>query len=155
MKKPRIMCIIRMMVARLGELDHAITHCDHLSRRRKQLDLGVTVRSLLLTTIPDSTSQKFLLLGTSPRGKGGDEGRHAMIFLDFAPLRHRQCTDKDFERWYARSSEGQECLMGHKVCESCTLVCECGMCTDTETSNGIVEEDWTPSVMSVTNSRTQ
>jgi hypothetical protein len=38
-----------------------------------------------------------------------------MIFLDFAPLQHRQCTEKDFERWYARSSEGKECLMGHKV----------------------------------------
>ncbi|RXK41140.1 signal sequence binding protein [Tremella mesenterica] len=78
-----------------------------------QLDLGVTVRTLLLTTIPDSTSQKFLLLGSSSR-RDSDGGRHAMIFLDFAPLRHRQCTDDDFERWYARSEVGEECLMGHK-----------------------------------------
>lgn len=81
---------------------------------RNELKLGTTVRSLLLTTIPDSTSQKFLLLGTSSR-KESTEGRHALIFLDFAPLQHRQCTEKDFEKWYARSSEGQECLMGHKV----------------------------------------
>lgn len=38
-----------------------------------------------------------------------------MVFLDFAPLRHRQCADADFERWYARSAEGKECLMGHKA----------------------------------------
>ncbi|KAK4688992.1 hypothetical protein P7C73_g1101, partial [Tremellales sp. Uapishka_1] len=78
-----------------------------------QLDLGMTVRVLLLTTIPDSTSQKFLLLGTAPRRESGS-GRHAMIFLDFAPLSHRQCTEDDFERWYARSADGKECLMGHK-----------------------------------------
>ena len=82
---------------------------------RKQLDLGVTVRTIVLTTIPDSTSQKFLLLGTSPRTKGGDGGRHALVFLDFAPLQTRQCKDNDFERWYARGAEGKECLMGHKV----------------------------------------
>jgi hypothetical protein len=86
-----------------------------LTLRRKELKLGVTVRSVILTTIPDSTSQKFLLLGTSPRGKGGDGGRHALVFLDFAPLKNRQCSDKDFEKWYARSAEGKECLMGHKV----------------------------------------
>ncbi|ODN82335.1 signal sequence binding protein [Cryptococcus wingfieldii CBS 7118] len=78
-----------------------------------QLDLGVTVRGLVLTTIPDSTSQKFILLGTLPRKDSGG-GRHAMIQLDFAPLQTRQCTDDDFERWYARSGEGNECLMGHK-----------------------------------------
>ena len=83
-------------------------------RTWKELDLGVTVRAIVLTTVPDSTSQKFLLLGSSPRGKGGDGGRHALIFLDFAPLQQRQCTEKDFERWYARSADGKECLMGHK-----------------------------------------
>ncbi|WVW85580.1 hypothetical protein I302_107618 [Kwoniella bestiolae CBS 10118] len=79
-----------------------------------QLDLGVTVRGLVLTTIPDSTSQKFLLIGTLPRRDSGKGGRHALIFLDFAPVQTRQCTDSDFERWYARSEEGKECLMGHK-----------------------------------------
>jgi hypothetical protein len=38
-----------------------------------------------------------------------------MIFLDFAPLQQRECKDDDFEQWYARSAEGKECLMGHKV----------------------------------------
>ena len=73
-----------------------------------KLDIGVTLRTVLLTTIPDSTSQKFLLVGTTK----GDR-RNAIIFLDFAPLRHHQCQDGDFEKWYARSNQGQ-CLMGHK-----------------------------------------
>ncbi|WWC63338.1 uncharacterized protein I303_105938 [Kwoniella dejecticola CBS 10117] len=79
-----------------------------------QLHLGVSVRGLVLTTIPDSTSQKFLLIGTLPRRDSVKGGRHAMIFLDFAPVQTRQCTSSDFEKWYARSEEGRECLMGHR-----------------------------------------
>jgi hypothetical protein len=75
--------------------------------------LGVTVRALLLTTVPDSTSQKFLLLGTMSRKDAGAEGRHATVFLDFAPVRKRQCGAGDMEKWYARPT-GEECLMGHK-----------------------------------------
>ena len=74
----------------------------------QQLDLGITLRTVLLTTVPDSTSQKFLLIGTTPHPR-----THVLVFLDFAPLRHRQCQDRDFEKWYARSNQG-ECLMGHK-----------------------------------------
>lgn len=45
-----------------------------------------------------------------------------MIYLDFAPLQHRKCTDDDFERWYARSEEGKECLMGHKVSQTLPFI---------------------------------
>jgi hypothetical protein len=71
-----------------------------------------------LTTIPDSTSRKFILLGTYPRGTNG---QHTIIFLDFANeetggSKMRQCDkDKDMEKWYARPQNGKECLMGHKV----------------------------------------
>ncbi|CDZ97982.1 Sortilin and related receptors [Phaffia rhodozyma] len=76
-------------------------------------DFGVTIKPILLTTVPDSTSQKFLLLGTLSRADAGNNARHALVFLDFADMRKRKCTDKDFEKWYARP-EDQECLMGHK-----------------------------------------
>lgn len=66
------------------------------------------------------TLVRFLILGSVSR-KQASEGRQALIFLDFAPLQTRQCQEKDFEKWYARSSEGQECLMGHRVgCETCS-----------------------------------
>ena len=77
----------------------------------------MTLRARLLTTVPDNTSQKFLLIGELPRdapGAGGG-GRQAVVFVDFANTRTRQCTDDDFVRWYARSGLDKSCLMGHKV----------------------------------------
>jgi hypothetical protein len=68
-----------------------------------------------LTTVPDSTSQKFVLVGQIPRKEQTSRsGRYASIFLDFAETRGKKCGDSDYERWYARPSN-QECLMGHKV----------------------------------------
>ena len=74
------------------------------------------VRARALSTVQDSTSQKFLLLGQLSRQDATDEGRVAAIFIDFAPLGRRKCGDDDFERWYARTAKNKECLMGHKVC---------------------------------------
>jgi Sortilin, neurotensin receptor 3, C-terminal len=71
----------------------------------------------LLTTIPDSTSLKFLVVGTLAR-KDAENGRHVVIHIDFASLNMRKCSesDGDFEKWYARKIGGQpDCLMGHKV----------------------------------------
>ena len=81
------------------------------------LDFGVTLRAKLLTTIPDSTSTKFLLLGTLTRkSKGAGEERHIIVQVDFDALEKRKCSDSDFEKWYARNIDGrQDCLMGHKV----------------------------------------
>jgi hypothetical protein len=82
---------------------------------RRSYDFGVKIRASILTTIPDSTSQKFILTGTLSRQDATDQGRHVSIFLDFAPTRQRKCDDNDFERWNARTVKGKECLMGHKV----------------------------------------
>jgi len=84
---------ILVMVDDEEATDHVLYSYDS-GATWQQLDLGVTVKALLLTTIPDSTSQKFLLLGTSTRKSSGGDGRHALIFLDFAPLRHRQCVKR-------------------------------------------------------------
>lgn len=73
------------------------------------------MKARALTTVADGTSQKFILIGQLPRKDATSEGRYVTVFLDFAPTRSRQCTDRDFERWYARTSKGKECLMGHKV----------------------------------------
>lgn len=82
---------------------------------RKELNLGVTVRADVLTTVPDSTSLKFILLGSLSRSDQGSGGRQAIIHLDFEPARGHKCENSDFEKWYARSIKGKECLMGHKV----------------------------------------
>ena len=78
--------------------------------------MGVKLRARGLINLPDSTSQKFLLLGqvskTDPK-YGND--RAVIVFLDFSKTRGRKCQDGDFERWYARPHDS-ECLMGHRVC---------------------------------------
>lgn len=53
-------------------------------------------------------------MGTLNRASSTDEGKHAMVFLDFLPMNKRQCTENDFEKWFARTADGKECLMGHK-----------------------------------------
>lgn len=86
---------------------------------RHKFDFGVKVRARLLTTIPDSTSQKFLLLGTLTKKDKGESGeRHIVVHIDFAALEKRKCSQDrgDFEKWYARTLGGTpDCLMGHKV----------------------------------------
>jgi Sortilin, neurotensin receptor 3, C-terminal len=90
------------------------TRRDHLSR--KTFDFGVNLRARILTTVPDSTSQKFILVGQIAKKDQLDyNSRFAVVFLDFAPIRTRQCTDNDLETWYARKTKDSECLMGHKV----------------------------------------
>lgn len=84
-----------------------------------KFDFGVKLRAKLLTTIPDSTSQKFMLLGTlSRKNQGENDERHVIVQIDFASLKKRQCKQgsSDFEKWYARVINGKpDCLMGHKV----------------------------------------
>lgn len=73
------------------------------------------MRVRILTTVSDSTSQKFMIVGAvSKREPGSNQGRYAVLFLDFANTRTRKCGENDFERWNARSAT-HECLMGHKV----------------------------------------
>lgn len=84
-----------------------------------KFDFDVTLRAKLLTTIPDSTSEKFLLLGTlakkSKKTSGGDE-RNIIVYVDFSTLKKRECKSGDYEKWYARNINGRpDCLMGHKV----------------------------------------
>lgn len=92
--------------------DHGQTWSD--------FDFGVSVKVKTLTTIPDSTSLKFVLLGsTSKKNSGGGEGQYVIVQLDFATVGKRKCGDKDLEKWYARASHGEgNCLMGHKVRET-------------------------------------
>ncbi len=72
-------------------------------------NLGEKVRAKLLTTVPDSTSLKFLLEAT--------KGEEWFLFtIDFEGLHERKCGADDFEKWPARRGEDGKpsCIMGHK-----------------------------------------
>lgn len=52
----QIMCTTRTMEALAGKT----LFLGHFAESRDTLDLGINIRTLLLTTIPDSTSQKWV-----------------------------------------------------------------------------------------------
>lgn len=75
------------------------------------------IRAKLLTTTPDSTSLKFLLMGThGNEDHGAEQQQHVVYAIDFSDLHERKCEKDDFEKWPARLDEKGEpdCLMGHK-----------------------------------------
>ncbi|KAF2132752.1 vacuolar protein sorting/targeting protein 10 [Dothidotthia symphoricarpi CBS 119687] len=80
----------------------------------KSIDLGYKIRARELTTLPDSTSLKFMLYGSKKKDGGGRE--HVIIHLDFADLHERKCKDEDFKEWSVRLGEDDKpsCVMGHK-----------------------------------------
>ncbi|RMZ78525.1 hypothetical protein DV737_g3812, partial [Chaetothyriales sp. CBS 132003] len=75
--------------------------------------LDKKIRAKFLTTAPDSTTLKFLLMGT--HGTGSKSEWH-VYKVDFDGLHERSCSDKDFERWPARvDADGKAtCIMGHR-----------------------------------------
>ncbi|KAJ1917651.1 vacuolar protein sorting/targeting protein PEP1 [Tieghemiomyces parasiticus] len=85
------------------------------------LQLDFAVRAMMLTTDPDSTSQRFQLLGMSA-DRDHHFGRTFLFRLDFTHRYARQCVHdedhvdrSDFQKWYARPLNGDsDCLMGHR-----------------------------------------
>ena len=73
-------------------------------------DYMITPRQL--TTVPDSTSRKFILYGEEG---SGSEAKYVIVQLDFDELHERSCDKKDFEDWHARLDENDDpiCVMGH------------------------------------------
>ncbi|KAF8489994.1 Oligoxyloglucan reducing end-specific cellobiohydrolase [Russula emetica] len=96
------------------EIVDFVSYSTDLGKTWKRLSLGVNIRARGLSTVQDSTSQKFLLLGQLSRQDSTSEGRYVSLFLDFAPMGRRKCNENDFEKWYARTIKNKECLMGHR-----------------------------------------
>jgi hypothetical protein len=73
------------------------------------VDLDDSVKPEILTTVPDSTSLKFLFQAIK------DE-KFLVFVIDFDGLHERKCKEADFERWPARlDGDGKpSCIMGHK-----------------------------------------
>ncbi|KAG6840198.1 vacuolar protein sorting/targeting protein PEP1 [Blastosporella zonata] len=109
-----------LVVANDEEATDKIRYSTDLGKTWNSYDIGVKVLPRGLMTLPDSTSQKFLLLGqVARRDQTKDIKRVVIVFLDFVRTRSRKCTDDDFEKWYARDGKthdynfvraGHECV---------------------------------------------
>ncbi|KAI5121770.1 hypothetical protein M0805_009581 [Coniferiporia weirii] len=91
-----------------------VQYSSNLGRTWNTLKLDYRLRARALTTVPDSTSQKFMLVGQLARRDQTGSGSYVVAHIDFENTRPRQCGDADFEKWYARSGDSHECIMGHK-----------------------------------------
>ncbi|KAF9245435.1 hypothetical protein BU15DRAFT_59022 [Melanogaster broomeanus] len=90
------------------EMTDCMSYSTDFGATWKSFKLGLNIRARGLTTVSDSTSQKFMLLAQD------SQGHYAVMFLDFAPTWSRQCGDNDFEQCYTHSRRDKECLMGVK-----------------------------------------
>ena len=96
-----------------GLVDKVSYSLDH-GKEWKSVDLDDSVDAKILTTVPDSTSRKFILEATK-RSRKNKNVEYILYALDFDGLHERKCEDKDFEEWPARKDEDGKaaCLMGH------------------------------------------
>ena len=94
-----------------GETDEIKWSLNH-GKDWEDMDLDEDIRPISLTTVPDSTSLKFIL--TASKGRGSDI-KYLIYSFDFGGLDLKQCKDKDFEDWYARVDKKGDptCIMGH------------------------------------------
>ncbi|KAL2819880.1 hypothetical protein BDW59DRAFT_151241 [Aspergillus cavernicola] len=96
-----------------GKLKNIEYSLDH-GKEWKSVDLPHEIEAetygTTMTTTPDSTSLKFILVGYS-------KDDYYVYALDFDDLHERKCEEDDFDsHWPARLDENGEpdCLMGHK-----------------------------------------
>ncbi|OJD19790.1 hypothetical protein AJ78_00290 [Emergomyces pasteurianus Ep9510] len=96
---------------RTNKISYSLDHGKNW--QQASIPEDIKIRAKILTTMPDSTSLKFLLVGSA---KADSNMEHYVIAIDFAEMEERTCGEDDFENWPARLNEKNEpdCLMGHK-----------------------------------------
>ncbi|KAG2146361.1 hypothetical protein DEU56DRAFT_971534 [Suillus clintonianus] len=94
----------------------SIMYSTDMGHTWKLYNVGIQFRAKSLTTVSDSASQKFLLLGqVIPQPQQPGISHNVAIYLDFATLGRPKCGPDDKEPWYARANFNSECIMGAKL----------------------------------------
>ncbi|EME89230.1 uncharacterized protein MYCFIDRAFT_55669 [Pseudocercospora fijiensis CIRAD86] len=95
-----------------GETKKLKWSLDH-GKKWEEMELKDKIKPYTLTTTPDSTSLKFLMLATK---RVDSKTEHFTYALDFNGLHESTCKKDDLEKWPARvDSDGKAtCIMGHK-----------------------------------------
>ncbi|KAE8145790.1 vacuolar protein sorting/targeting protein 10 [Aspergillus avenaceus] len=94
---------------RADEISYSIDH----GKEWESVELPDKIYPTMVTTTPDSTSLKFILVGSL---RENPKGEHVVYSIDFSGLHERKCEKDDFEKWPARLDQNgkPDCLMGHK-----------------------------------------
>jgi len=92
----------------VSEISYSLDH--GVNWKKESLPNDLKVFPYILTTVQDSTSLKFLLIG-----KSGKKESWKMISIDFDGLHEATCKEGDMEEWSARTDKDGKptCLMGH------------------------------------------
>ncbi|KAL4783874.1 hypothetical protein BJX76DRAFT_328747 [Aspergillus varians] len=96
--------------AKVKKIEYSLDHGKEWKSVDLPHEIDTVTYGTTVTTTPDSTSLKFILLGYS------DE-EFFVYAIDFNDLHERKCEDQDFDpHWPARLDKNgdPDCLMGHK-----------------------------------------
>lgn len=95
-----------------GPTDTMSYSLDH-GKKWQETKLEDRIKARILTTTPDSTSLKFLLIA---KVSGDPDLDFCAYSINFEDLHEDKCGKSDFENWYARVDDKGEsiCVMGRK-----------------------------------------
>lgn len=95
------------------EIVYSINHGKDWTPQKLDQKSDERIKAQLLTTTPDSTSLKFVMIGYSGQGR---KQKFYIYSIDFTSVHERKCGEDDFEDWWARQDKDgkPDCLMGHK-----------------------------------------
>lgn len=93
--------------ADVKKISYSLDHGENW--KETELPDGQEIRPLFLTTVQDSTSLKFVLVGEKKKS-------YFLFAIDFDGLHERKCGDGDMEDWHARADDSGKatCIMGQK-----------------------------------------
>lgn len=98
------------------ESTDTVSYSWNHGKKWEKFKLPVSMRAKILTTIPDGTAQKFLLIGSQTRKEAkSNKDRQLAIFIDFAGIKQK-CKPNEMEKWEVKTEDGKgnrQCLMGH------------------------------------------
>ncbi|KAL4923769.1 vacuolar protein sorting/targeting protein 10 [Aspergillus undulatus] len=96
--------------AKVKKIKYSLDHGKEWKSADLPEEINTEVYGTTVTTTPDSTSLRFILVGHSKKG-------FLVYAIDFNDLHERKCEEEDFDaHWPARLDENGEpdCLMGHR-----------------------------------------
>ncbi|KAF0396202.1 Oligoxyloglucan reducing end-specific cellobiohydrolase [Gigaspora margarita] len=101
-----------VMIDDKNPIDYILYSSD-FGRTWQKFVFGITIKTKLLTSDPESLFREFIIIGEVTADHSNNIKAYSFR-IDFSKLYDRQCMAEDFEIWAAKKIDGvQKCLMGH------------------------------------------